>query len=139
MKKLQYLPFVIVAVFLLLCACAQNVTDQPETLPSSSVQLQSQPTTKPTAAPTTIPTTLPTTAPTQPTTKPTTAPTQPTTKPTQPTTPPPTTQPNLEWLTNREIIPFEDRFAKDVPFGYNLRINHSSWLLPSTYPGYPDH
>ena len=145
MKKVQYLPVLLLAVFLLLCACVQNTTETPETLPSSSVQLQSQPTTKPTAAPTTIPTTLPTaapmqptTTPTQPTTTPTTAPTTiPTAPPTQPTQP--TTQPNLEWLTNREIIPFEDRFAEDVPFGYNLRINHNSWLLPSTYPGYPDH
>ena len=134
MKKYRYLPILLLAVFLLLCACAQNVTDQPETTPSSSspVQLNSKPAAKPTSTPTIIPTVV-----TQPTTKPTAAPTKPTTKPTtaptKPTTPPPTTQPNLKWLTNREIVPFEERFKEDVPFGYG----RTSWLMPWTYPGYP--
>ena len=146
MKKRHYLPILIISVFLLLCACAQNVTDQPETTPSSSVQPSSKPTSKPTSTPTIVPTvvTQPTTAPTRPTTKPTTAPTtaptqpttKPTTAPTKPTTPPPTTQPNLEWLTNRQIVPFEERFEEDVPFGYGPTIYHNSWLLPCTYPGY---
>ncbi|MBE6958870.1 MAG: hypothetical protein E7447_06955 [Ruminococcaceae bacterium] len=121
MKKRQYLPILLLAVFLLLCACAQNVTDQPETTPSSSspVQLNSKPATKPTSTPTIIPTvvTQPTTAPTVPTTKPTAA-------PTKPTTPPPTTQPNLDWMTSREIVPFEDRFKEDVPFN----VSPTYWM-----------
>ena len=104
MKKDRYLPILLLAIFLLLCACAQNVTDIPETAPSSSVQPSSEPTTKPTSTPTIIPTvvtqpttkptatpTKPTTAPTHPITKPTAAPTQPTTRPTVP----PSTQPTV--------------------------------------------
>lgn len=105
MKKDRYLPILLLAVFLMLCACAQNVTDQPETTPSSSsVQLDSKPATKPISTPTIIPTvvtqpttkptatpTKPTTAPTHPITKPTAAPTQPTTRPTVP----PSTQPTV--------------------------------------------
>ena len=104
MKKDRYLPILLLAVFLMLCACAQNVTDIPETAPSSSVQPSSEPTTKPTSTPTIIPTvvtqpttkptatpTKPTTAPTHPITKPTAAPTQPTTRPTVP----PSTQPTV--------------------------------------------
>jgi len=159
MKKYGYLPILLLAVFLLLCACAQNVTDQPETTPSSSspVQLNSKPATKPTSIPTIIPTVVtqptakPTTAPIKPTTKPTTAPTQPavplttdpwwvtpTTAPTQPSAKPtqPITQPtdpNPEWLTDRQVVPFEDRFAEDVLFGYNV----TSWLMPDDrYPEY---
>lgn len=129
MKKYRYLPVLLLAIFLSLCACAQNVTDQPETLPSSSVQPSSKPTGKPTSTPTIIPTvvtqptTKPTTAPTVPTTVPTTAPAQPTSTPTKPTTPPYTRPLNLDWVTDREIIPFEDRFTEDVPY-----INSYYWL-----------
>ena len=141
MKKYRYLPVLLLAIFLLLCACAQNVTDQPETLPSSSVQPSSKPTGKPTSTPTIVPTvvtkptTKPTTAPTVPATKPTqptTKPTQPTTVPAKPTTPPYTRPLNLDWVTDREIIPFEDRFAEDVLFGYDV----TSWLMPDDY--FPD-
>lgn len=129
MKKHQYLPIVLVAIILLLCACARQVTDPPETIPSgsSSAALQSKPTTKPTTAPTTKPTTAPTAKPTTaPTTKPTTAPTKPTTAPTQPTLPPEPIQLHTDWVTNREIVPFEDRFKEDVPFG----SNSGTWLVP---------
>lgn len=104
-----------VSVFLLLCACAQQQTSQassePDTLssipathcpppiytPASSVPATSVPATS-------IPaTSVPVTS--VPATQPTTMPT------------PPATEPNLDWLTDREIIPFEDRFAEDVPFG----------------------
>ncbi|MBE6958874.1 MAG: hypothetical protein E7447_06975 [Ruminococcaceae bacterium] len=130
MKKYGYLPILLLAVFLMLCACAQNVTDPPKTTPSSSsVQLNSKPATKPTSIPTIIPTvvTQPTTAPIVPTTKPTTAPTtvptQPTSAPTKPTTPPYTRPLNLDWVTDREIIPFEERFTEDVPYN-----NSRYWL-----------
>ena len=125
MKKRHYLPILIISVFLLLCACAQNVTDQPETTPSSSVQPSSKPTSKPTSTPTIIPTvvTQPTTTPTQPTT----APTQPTTKPTTvPTEPAGPIQLSTAWVTDREIVPFEDRFKEDVPFGTSTDV----WLAP---------
>lgn len=131
MKKHRYLPVLLLAIFLSLCACAQNVTDQPETLPSSA-QPSSKPTGKPTSTPTIIPTvvtqptTKPTTAPTVPATKPTqptTKPTQPTTVPAKPTTPPYTRPLNLDWVTDRQIVPFEDRFAEDVPY-----INSGYWL-----------
>lgn len=126
MKKHRYFPVLLLAIFLLLCACAQNVTDQPETLPSSA-QPSSNPTSKPTSTPTIIPTvvTQPTTKPATAPTVPTTAPTQPTTAPTKPTTPPYTRPLNLDWVTDREIVSFEDRFKEDVPFGYEL----TSWLV----------
>ena len=107
MKKYRYLPVLLLAIFLLLCACAQNVTDQPETTPSSSVQPNSKPTSKPTSTPTIIPTVA---------TQPTTAPTQPTTAPTKPTTPPDPVESSTAWVTSREIVPFEERFAEDTPF-----------------------
>lgn len=144
MKKASYLPILLLAVFLLLCACTQQVSEQPETVPSSSSnQLNSAPTTKPTTVPTTVPTTAPTTAPIQPTTKPTTAPTQPTTRPTQPTQPPqpatmPThwlTIPTMDWVTDRQIVPFEDRFKEDVPFGYSPK----TWITPGKELSYSDY
>ena len=114
MKKANYLPVLFVAIFLLLCACAQQQSSQassdPDTLssiPSSSVPTSSMPAT---SVPTTsVPaTSIPATSvpvASVPATQPTTMPT------------PPATEPNLDWLTDRKIIPFEDRFAEDVPFG----------------------
>ena len=133
MKKANYLPVLFVAVFLLLCACAQQQTSpassDPDALsstPSINVTPASRvPDSRPPA--TSKPaTSVPATS--APATAPTTAPTQ----PTKPTEPPPPTEPNLDWVTNREIVPFEDRFKEDVPFGYK----HDSWLTPWTYPGY---
>ena len=134
-KKYNCLLALLVSVFLLLCACAQRQADQassPDALssapsinvtpasrtPDSRPPATSKPaTSKPaTSAPaTTVPVT---TAPA--TTAPATSPA------------PPPTEPNLDWVTNREIVPFEDRFKEDVPFGYD----HDSWLTPWTYPGY---
>lgn len=161
MKKHSYLPVLFSFVFLLLCACAGRQTDPasssgPDVLssspsinvtpasriPDSRTPATSAPTTsKPaTSVPATTPATTPSTAPTQPTVPPvtdpwwimpTTAPTQPSTKPTQPITQP--TNPNPEWLTDREIVPFEDRFKEDVPFGYDV----TSWLMPDDrFPEY---
>lgn len=155
MKKGHYLPVLIFIIFVLLCACTQQVTDQPDTTPSSSsAALQSKPVTKPTTKPTTAPTTKPTTAPTQPT-QPTTAPTQPTTAPTQPTTAPtqPTTLPTVptqptaptypvnpatDWIVeDREIIPFEDRFKENVPFSLTSSTrSDTAWFAQGSDDSY---
>ena len=102
-------------------ACSGIVPTQP-TIPTTQPTI---PTTQPTTAPTTQPTVPPATDPWWVT--PTTVPTQPSTKPTQPITQP--TNPNLEWLSDREIVPFEDRLKEDVPFGYNA----TSWLMPDDH------
>ena len=137
MRKANYLPVLFVAVFLLLCACAQQQATQPETAPSSSSSVLSS---KPSSAPTT----RPTSAPTAPSTAPSTAPTQPTTAATQPATTPtsPAIMPThgitittTDWITDRQIVPFEDRFKEDVPFGYYP----TRWIAPVTGKTYTDY
>ena len=45
------------------------------------------------------------------------------------------TVPNEDWSTDREIIPFEDRFQEDVPFG-----NYpTTWIIPETEHSYSDY
>ena len=45
------------------------------------------------------------------------------------------TVPNENWSTDREIIPFEDRFQEDVPFG-----NYpTTWIIPETEHSYSDY
>ena len=121
MKKVHYLPVCFMAVFLFLCACAKEQADPtssgPDTLsssinvtpasrvpdprpPATSKPATSKPaTSKPaTSAPaTSVPAT-----------------TAPATKPA-----PPPTEPNLDWVTDREIVPFEDRFKEVVGFAGN--------------------
>lgn len=121
MKKLRYLPFLFVAVFLLLCACAQETAPEPQ---SSAPVLGSVPSSEPSSIPTsapTVPATVPTTVPPVPTTKPTTIPTSPTTPattPTQPTEPVPLPMSgSTDWIVaDREIIPFEERFEQNIYF-----------------------
>ncbi len=138
MKKVHYLPVCFMAVFLFLCACAQQQADPassgPDTLSSSSINVTpasrvpdsrtpatskpatSKPaTSKPaTTAPATTPATTPSTTPTQPDTMPTHQ----------------LTVPNEDWSTDREIVPFEDRFQENVPFG-----NYpTTWIVPVTKP-----
>ena len=131
MKKHSYLPVLFSFVFLLLCACAGRQTDPasssgPDVLssspsinvtpasriPDSRTPATSAPTTsKPaTSVPATTPATTPSTAPTQPTAWPDRWLSCQTT----------------DWITDREIVPFEDRFKEDVPFGYDV----TSWLMP---------
>ncbi len=89
-KKYDYLPVLLVFIFLLLCACAKEQADPassgPDTLSSSSINV-----TPATSAPaTSVPAT---------------------------TAPAPPIRLSTDWVVeNREIIPFEDRFAEDVPF-----------------------
>lgn len=101
MKKYNCLLALLVSVFLLFCACVQE---------------QANPTSSPTQ-----PTNL--TGPSSSTQS------NPTSAPTQPSIPtdPPTSQPNLDWVTTREIVPFEDRFKEDVPFGDNT----TTWIASS--------
>lgn len=121
MKKLHYLPVLFVAVFLLLCACAQETAPEPQ---SSTPVLGSVPSSEPSSAPTsapTVPATVPTTVPPVPTTKPTTIPTSPTTPattPTQPTVPiPPPIRGSADWIVeDREITPFDERFEQNIYF-----------------------
>ena len=90
MKKYNCLLALLVSVFLLFCACAQEQANN-------------------TSAPT-QPTTL---------TDPSSVPTQPSdpTDPTDPTNPSSPIQPSTDWVTTRTIVPFEDRFKEDVHFG----------------------
>ena len=110
MKKANYLPVLFVAVFLLLCACAQQQTSQafsdPDALsstPSSSASIPSSSVLTSSVPASSIPaTSVPTTEPAPP------------------------TQPNLEWVVDgREIIPFEERFEEDVPF----EVYSNSWFV----------
>ena len=131
MKKHNYLPVLLVAIFLLLCACARQQTDQTSStganalssVPSSSAPVTSAPATS-TPATSSPATSIPATS-----VPATSAPA--TTVPVTVPTPPPT-EPNLDWVTNREIIPFEDRFKEDVPFG-----DATFWFdAYDDYPGY---
>ena len=139
MKKANYLLVLFVAVFLILCACAQQQTSQassdPDTLssipatrypppiytPASSVPTTSAPATSvpATSAPATTPATTPSTAPTQPAAWPDRILSCQTT----------------DWITDREIVPFEERFAADVPFGLYPTI----WIAPDTDSAYSDY
>jgi len=108
-KKYNCLLALLVSVFLLLCACAQRQADQassPDALsstpssrvsiPSSSVPASSVPATSIPAS--SVPaTSVPATS-------------VPVTEPVSPI------QLSTDWVTNREIVPFEDRFKEDVPF-----------------------
>ena len=114
MKKANYLPVLFVAVFLLLCACAQQQADPsssgPDVLssaPSINVTPASRiPDSRPPAS--SVPaTSAPATSAPATSTPATTAPAQPTAIP---TAPPRTYQSNIDWVTNREIVPFEDLF-----------------------------
>ena len=134
MKKVHYLPVCFMAVFLFLCACAKERADPtssgPDTLSSSiNVTPASRvPDPRPSATSkpaTSKPATSKPAASAPATSVPAT--TAPATKPA-----PPPTEPNLDWVTDREIVPFKDRFKEDVPFGYD----NDSWLTPWTYPGY---
>ena len=134
MKKVHYLPVLLVAVFLLFCACAQQATELPETAPSSSAALlNSTPASTPTSTPTTP------TTPTTPSTAPTTVPaTTPTTIPTQPyiMSGNEITISTTDWITDRQIVPFEDRFKEDVSFGY---YHPTLWIAPDTKNSYTDY
>ena len=103
-KKYNCLLALLVSVFLLLCACAQRQADQvssPDALSSTPSSFSSTPSSVPTSSisASSVPATAPTTA------------------PTQPTEPAPPIQLSTDWVTNREIVPFEDRFKEDVYFG----------------------
>ena len=131
-----------VSVFLLLCACAQQQTSQassepdalssipssstPSSTPATSVPATSVPATSipatsvpATSAPATTPATTPSTAPTQPAVWPDRILSCQTT----------------DWITDREIVPFEERFAADVPFGLYPTI----WIAPDTDSAYSDY
>ena len=140
MKKYNYLPALLMFVFLLLCACAKEqaapASSDPDTLssistsypapiyaPASSVPVTSAPATSVPA--TSVPaTTAPTT-------------TVPATTPTQPTTWPDRTLScqTTDWITDREVVPFEERFTSDVPFGLYPTI----WIAPDTDSSYSDY
>ena len=138
MKKAFSLTVILIAVFLILCACAQQVTQMPESTPSasSSVNPSSKPATVPTIRPTTatVPTTKPA-APTVPTTVPTVS-----TVPTAPTAPIDGTPPiriSTDWMVpDREVIPFAERFEQDYPFPAAFiqyyGSSHCSWLGAAT-------
>ena len=87
--------------------------------------------------------TVPTTAPTEPTTVPTepaTVPTEPATAPTEPTQPTlmstdRLTYPTMDWVTDRNVVPFEDRFKEDVPFGNYPEM----WIVPNNRNSYSDY
>ena len=132
MKKANYLPVLFVAVFLLLCACAQQQTSpassEPDTLSSIPATRYPPPIYTPASA---VPTTS-TPATSVPATPVPTSSAPATTPPTSPAIPPDRSYSSTEWVTSREIVPFEERFTEDVPFGYD----NDSWLLPWTYPGY---
>ena len=142
-KKYNCLLALLVSVFLLLCACAQQQADQasfPDALssapsinvtpasrtPDSRPPATSKPaTSKPaTSAPAT---TAPATTPAPP---PSTAPTQPAVWPDRWIT-----IQTTDWITDREIIPFDDRFTADVPFGLYPTI----WIAPDTDSAYSDY
>ena len=127
MKKANYLLVLFVAVFLILCACAQQQTSQassdPDTLssiPSSSVPASSIPAT---SVPTTsVPaTSIPATS-----VPATSAPA---------TEPAPPIQLSTEWIADREIVPFEDRFEEDIPFitvKYSYYLYNDYWFAPAS-------
>ena len=128
-KKYNCLLALLVSVFLLLCACARQQSSQassdPDTLsstPSSSIPASSVPATSVPAysvPATSIPATAPSTAPTQPAIMPTHQ----------------LTIPTMDWVTDRQIIPFEDRFKEDVPFGYYPK----TWIAPEKEHSYSDY
>ena len=128
MKKYNCLLALLVSVFLLLCACAQQqsspASSAPDTLssiPSSSVPASSVPATSVPA--TSVPvTSVPVTEP-PPTTQPATMSTHWLTIPTK------------DWSTDRQIVPFEDRFKEDVPFGYYPK----KWITPEKEHSYSDY
>ena len=96
MKRIHFLPIIIVSVFILLCACTQETTPPPS---SSTPTVESVP-------------------PTSPSTPPATEPTVP-------------IQPSTDWMTVREIVPFEDRFEADVPFSsrsYAYLLGDIEWF-----------
>ena len=124
MKKYNYLPVLLVFIFLLLCACAKEQADPtpsgPDTLSSSINVTPASRTPDPRPPATSKPaTSKPATS------KPATS--KPATKPRDPI------QLTTDWMvTDREIIPFEERFETDIPFPagriqyYGMRDN--SWL-----------
>jgi hypothetical protein len=88
-KKYNYLPALLVFIFLLLCACAKEQADPassgPDTLSSSSINVTPASRTPATTAPATEPA--------------------------------PPIRLSTDWVVeDREIIPFEERFEADVPF-----------------------
>lgn len=140
MKKHSYLLVLFSFVFLLLCACAGRQTDPasssgPDVLssspsinvtpasriPDSRMPATSAPTTsKPaTSVPATTPATTPSTAPTQPTAWPDRW----------------LSYQTADWITDREIVPFEDRFAADIPFGLYPTV----WITPDTENSFSDY
>lgn len=138
MKKYNCLLVLLVFVFLLLCACASGQVETPSSspdtissIPSSSTPASSVPASSPVSSvPASSPaSSIPSTS-TPATSVPATAPAQPTIMSTHWLT-----YPTMDWVTDREIVPFEDRFAEDVPFG-----NYSkTWIVPEkehSYSGY---
>lgn len=129
MKKYICLLTLLVIVFLLF-ACVSSQVDQasstwtsypaPIYTPAASVPESSVPDTEPATSP---PETEPATS--------TPATSVLATTPTTPLEPPARFYLSTDWVTDREIVPFEERFAENVPFGY---ANHS-WLVETTrYP-----
>lgn len=45
------------------------------------------------------------------------------------------TLPSMDWVTDREIVPFEDRFKEDVPFGYYPK----TWIVPDSKYSFSDY
>lgn len=131
MKKHNYLSVLLVAIFLLLCACARQQTDQTSStganalssIPSSSAPVTSAPATSTPA------TSIPATS--TPATVPTATPTQ-----TYVMYGNEITIPTTDWITDRQIVPFEDRFKEDVPFGY---YHPTIWIAPDTRNSYTDY
>lgn len=117
MKKILSLLSILLALTVLLCACAQEPT----------------PTTVPTTEPTTASTTEPTTAPTtEPTTEPTSEPTTEATEP-DPATPPEGPRQDGQRLTEEELAEFEQMFTRfDDEFSYSP-VNYYNLALSQKY------
>ncbi len=124
-KKYNCLLALLVSVFLLLCACAQQPSSQASSDPdalSSAPSINVTPASRipDSRAPATSAPATSVPAASAPATS------APATSVPATTAPAPPIRLSTDWVVeNREIIPFEDRFKEDVPFG----IYDSSWLV----------
>ena len=97
-KKNNCLLALLVSVFLLLCACAQQQADPSSSDPDALSSIPSSSTPASSVPASSVPaTSTPTTS----------APA---------TEPAPPIQISTDWITDREVVPFENRFAEDIPF-----------------------
>lgn len=124
MKKHNYLPVLLVFVFLLLCACAQEQADPassgPDALSSSSINVTPASRTPDPRPPATSKpaTSKPATS------KPATS--APATSVPATTAPAPPIRLSTDWVVeDREIVPFEEHFKEDVPF----EVYSNSWFV----------